>query len=294
MQIKKILWATDGSKESEEALGWAEILALPFGATVIGLNVLESPNLDTLEMPADLRKEISLVESEMGKKEARRLTRIKNILAKKGIRAEMRILRGVPHEEIVKSARGRGVDLIAMGKTALTPWGRMLVGSTTASVIREVHIPVLTARRVRRKRTLKKILLPMSFSDTESVAVEWALELGRKLDAAVFLLHVIAVHKSYESVRGGFMGRLRDSAAKQLHVILDSVPTHKRKDVKLVEKVTAFPRAWSGIVSFANDEGMDMIVMSTRARRNMSRFVLGSVAESVVKEAPCPVVTIAP
>jgi nucleotide-binding universal stress UspA family protein len=69
MPIKRILWASDGSKESRDALRWAEILANQFGARVIGLSVLETLNRDTLKMPADLRKEILRIDSESEKKE---------------------------------------------------------------------------------------------------------------------------------------------------------------------------------------------------------------------------------
>lgn len=124
------------------------------------------------------------------------------------------------------------------------------------------------------------------------MSLEWALEVAKKFGASVFLLHVIEVHTSYDSVKGGIMGRLRDSATKQLQALRGTIPNHKRKGVLLAEKVMAFPRAWSGIVSFVRDQGIDMIVMGTDARKGVSRFVLGSVAESVTKEAPCPVITI--
>jgi nucleotide-binding universal stress UspA family protein len=294
MQIKRILWAGDGSKESDNALRWAEILATRFGAKMIALGVLETLALDTLEVPDDLRREISLIDSEVEKKELRRLTRVRNLLEKRGIKTEMRIARGVPHQEIIKTAQSRGIDLIAMGKRGLTAWGRMLLGSTTARVLREAHVPVLTVKQAARKPTVKKILFPTSFSPTDAVALEWALELARKFGATLFLLHVIEVHKSFDGVKGGFVGRLRDSATKQLHAMLDTVSSQKRKGVSLAEKVTAFPRAWSGIVKFVHDQGIDMIVMSTHARKGVPGFILGSVAESVIKETPCPVITITP
>ena len=294
MRIKRILWATDGSNEAEEALRWAEFIAGPFGAKIIGLRVLETLNLDKLQVSDDLREEISFIDSDAARREAKRLGRIENILEKKEIRAEMRIVRGVPHQEIVKASQDRAVDLIAMGKRGLTPWGRMLVGSTTASVLHEVHVPVLTVRRAGKRHTVKKILLPTSFSPMETRSLEWGLELTRKFNATLFLLHVIEVHRSYDQVKGGFIGRLRDSASEQLHGLLDTVPSHKQKGVKVMDKVKAFPRAWSGIVSFVKDEGIDMIVMSTHARQKLSRFALGSVAENVIKEAPCPVITVTP
>jgi nucleotide-binding universal stress UspA family protein len=292
MQIKRILWATDGSKESDDALKWAKILATRFGAKVIALNVLETLNVETLKLADDLKKEISLIESETGEMQARRLTRLRNMLQKIGIKSEPRVKRGIPHEEITKAALSSDIDLIAMGKRGLTPWGRMLLGSTTSGVLREARIPVLTVRRAERKPAIRKILFPTSFSPMDTVALEWALELARKFGAVLFVLHVIEAHKSYNRVKGGFVGRLRESANKRLHAMLDSVPTEKRKGVSLVEKVTTFPRSWSGIVNFVQDQGIDMIVMSTHARKGVPRFLLGSVAENVIQEALCPVIAV--
>jgi nucleotide-binding universal stress UspA family protein len=294
MQVKRILWATDGSKESDDALTWAKFLATRFGAKVIALNVLEPLNVETLELADDLKKQISRIESGTGKMEGRRLTRIRNMLQKIGIKAEPRVARGIPQEEITKAALSGGIDLIAMGKRGLTPSGSMLLGSTTSAVLRDARVPILTVRRAKKKPAIKKILVPTSFSPGDIVALEWALDLARKTGAALVLLHVIEVHKSYDAVKGGFMGRLRDAAVKRLQGIVDSVPAEKRKDVELVEKVTAFPRAWSGIINFARNQGIDIIVTSTHARKGVPRFFLGSVAENVIKEAPCPVITINP
>jgi nucleotide-binding universal stress UspA family protein len=80
MRISRILWAADQSKESGHALRWAEFLANRFGARVIGLSVIESPGVDTLEVPADLKKRISRVDRELGTREAKRLKRIQHIL----------------------------------------------------------------------------------------------------------------------------------------------------------------------------------------------------------------------
>jgi nucleotide-binding universal stress UspA family protein len=294
MPIKKILWASDGSKESRDALRWAEILAHRFGARVVGVSVLETVNRDTLKIPADLRKDILRIDREIEKKETTRLTQVGKALEKRGIKAVVRIARGVAPQEIIKVAHDRAIDLIAMGKRGQTLWGRMLLGSTTASVLREGHVPLLIVRRAARTLAVKKILFPTSFSPKDIASFDWALALARKFGAALFVLHVIEVHKSYHGVKGGFIARLRESANKQLSAMLDSVPIEKRKGVSLVNKVTTYSRAWSGIVNFVQDHGIDMVVMSTHARKGVPRFFLGSVAEAVIEEAPCPVIAVPP
>jgi nucleotide-binding universal stress UspA family protein len=292
MSIKKILWASDGSEESLDALRWVEVFATRYDANVLALSVFETANLNPSAIADDLRKEIYLVDSEITKKETRRLTQITNALERKGIKAETHVATGIPHQEIAKTAHDRRIDLIAMGKRGLTPWRKMLLGSTTTAVLREAHVPVLTVRRTARNIAVKKILFPTAFSAAENAALAWAFEFARKFAAVLVLLHVMEVHKSYDAVKGGFVGRLRDSASKQLHTKTEAVPIRKRKGVKLVEKVTAYPRAWSGIVNFVRDQNIDMIVMTTHARKGVPRFFLGSVAEAVIEEAPCPVIAV--
>jgi nucleotide-binding universal stress UspA family protein len=291
MRISRILWAADKSKESSHALRWAEFLANRFGARVIGLSVIESPGVDTLEVPADLKKKISLVDRELGTREAKQLKRVQYILERKGVDAATEVVRGAPYREIIKAAHRHGVDLIAMGKTRLNLWARMLLGSTTTKVLRETHLPVLTVRQAAKKPVVKKIAVPSVFSRADSVALEWALELAETLGASVFLLHVIEAHSSWDKVKGGLIGRLRKVASDKLDAMLERVPMQKRKGVPVFTRIKAFPRPWSGVVSFVREERVDMIVMSTHARRGMPRLFLGSVAERVIRETPCPVVT---
>jgi nucleotide-binding universal stress UspA family protein len=294
MQIKKILWPSDGSKESRDALRWAELCATRLGASVSALSVIESPDLCTLELPDDVKKKIALIDRDLGTREARRLRRVRSVLEQKGIKTETRVVQGIPYREITKAAQSQDVDLIAMGKRGLNLWGRMLLGSTTTKVLRQLHVPILTVRHAAKKPAVKKILVPSSFSPADKVSLRWALEFAGTLGASVFLLHIIQAHKSWDTVKGGFMGRLRRVATEKLDAMLETVPAQKRKGVSEFTRVKAFSRPWSGIVSFVREEGIDMIVMGTHAKKGVPRFFLGSVAERVIREAPCPVITLRP
>jgi nucleotide-binding universal stress UspA family protein len=294
MQVKKILWASDGSKESRDAFRWTELCAGRLGAKVSALSVIESPDLSTLEVPDDVKAEIPVIDRDLGTTERKRLRRIGAILEQKGIKAETRVVTGIPYQEIIKAAQRDDIDMIAMGKRGLDVWNRMLLGSTTSKVLRESHVPVLTVRQSAKKPTVKKILVPSSFSPADQVALEWALEFAGKMSASVVLLHVLQAHKSWEEVKGGFMGRLRRVAGEKLDAMLEAVPAPKRTGGRKFTRVKTFPRPWSGIVTFVREEGIDLIIMGTHARKGVPRFFLGSVAERVIREAPCPVITLRP
>ena len=76
---------------------------------------------------------------------------------------ETRVVKGIPHQEILKAAQSHGIDLIAMGKRSLNLWDRMLLGSTTTKVLRETHVPILTVRQIANAPAVKKILFPAAF-----------------------------------------------------------------------------------------------------------------------------------
>jgi nucleotide-binding universal stress UspA family protein len=294
VQLNKILLASDGSKESRGALTWAEMLAIRFRAKITAISIVESPDVGSFEFSEKLRKEISLMDRESVRKEAERLPRVAATLKQKGIEAKTRVATGVPYEEIIKAAQTEGVDLIAMGKRGLSLWAKMLLGSTTTRVLRESRLPLLTVREWTKKPTVKSIVVPSSFAPADIVPLEWALDLAGTLGASVYLLHITEAHPSWDTPEGKFMARRRKLYTDKLDEMLATVPTRRRKGVPVFTRVKAFLRPWSGILSFVDEEGIDMVVMGTHARKGVPRLFLGSVAERVIGEAPCPVITVRP
>jgi nucleotide-binding universal stress UspA family protein len=294
MPLNKILWASDGSKESRGALRWAEMLASRFGAKITAISVVESSDISRFEVPDKLKEEMSLIDRELVTKESKRLRRVETILKQKGVEIETRVAKGVPYQEIIKAAQSQGADLIAMGKRGLNLWARMMLGSTTTRVLREVHLPVLTVREWTKQPVIKRIVVPSSFAPADNVSLQWALELAGTLGASICLLHIFEAHKSWDTAKGKFMVRQRELDTEKLNAMLASVKTQSRKDVPVSTRVKAYYRPWSGIVSFVRDEGVDMIVMCTHTRKGVPRLFLGSVAERVITEAPCPVITVRP
>ena len=140
--------------------------------------------------------------------------------------------------------------------------------------------------------TFKHILVPHDFSETASAALAYALDLAAKLGARVTVLHV------YDAVGYGFpegwaltaevAGQIEAAASQAL----DGVVERARKSGVTVDRVLRQGPAWSEIEGFARAANVDLIVMGTHGRRGLSRVLLGSVAERVVRVSPCPVLTV--
>jgi nucleotide-binding universal stress UspA family protein len=294
MRMREILWASDGSSESRSALRWGELLAQRLGSKIIAFTALEAPAARSPAFSDEVRAEISAMEAKIRRRETKRLERIKGVLVRKGFKAETKVAAGSPHEEIVKMTQTRPVDLVVMGRRGLNAWARMLLGSTTVKVLRGAKTPILTVGQSAARPTLKNIVVPTDFAPHDGAALDWAVALAGEFGAAVTLLHIYEAHPSWDAVKGGSMGRLREAETKRLQSVITAIPDHKRRGVVITERVKVFTRPWSGIVDYARKQKCDLIVMSTQGRKGVPRFFLGSTAESVIKNAPCPVVAVKP
>jgi len=140
---------------------------------------------------------------------------------------------------------------------------------------------------------IQKILLPTDFSDYSAAATKYACEFATKFDAELHLLHTLEV--SLSSTPGFDMGLALPTeslkhAEKFLASVLDPQWSAGRKIVQAV--VEGSPKA--EIIRYARTHDIDLIVIATHGRTGLSHVLMGSVAESVVRTAPCPVLTVRP
>ena len=142
---------------------------------------------------------------------------------------------------------------------------------------------------------IRRILAPTDFSAHAENAVRYACGLAERLGAELHLLHVLS-----EIVPTGPDPLLtpvlppdfyRDSEAQSrraLESLLD--PSWGRPEA--VEVAIRWAGPVEGVVDYAHDTAIDLIVIATHGRTGLSHVLLGSVAERIVREAPCPVLTI--
>jgi len=290
METKKILWASDGSKESDEALKYVELFANKYSSEIIGLSVVQPIDLNRLKVPPEVKKELFSIQAILKKKEYERINKALKQLELKETKWDILVETGVPHKEILRVAEEEKVDLIAMGKRGLGLKDRILLGSNTNKVLRMAKVPVLAVRHKKGdKIDIKKVLVPTDLSELTSISLDLAIDLANRFDSTIYLLHVLQLHHSYEISTSKVIEELRMLALKELRSQLDRIPKEKTKGINIREKVTLFLRAWFGIVHFTAEEGIDLIIMTTHGRNGLSRFILGSVAEKVISESPCPV-----
>jgi universal stress protein A len=132
----------------------------------------------------------------------------------------------------------------------------------------------------------KTILFPTDFSETTDAGLKYATSFARDTGARLVIVHVHA-----PVAYGGELGYVvpdTDETAlrKQLEAVVPADPAIEHEH-RLLHGDPA-----SEIVRLAEEEHADLIVMGTHGRTGLMRLLMGSVAEAVVRRAPCPVLTI--
>jgi universal stress protein A len=137
---------------------------------------------------------------------------------------------------------------------------------------------------------LTRILVPHDFSDTSNAAVRYGIALAKNFGARLYVLHVgdqarLDLETEFPL---GLEGAVEDAVRERLSKIFTPAEqTELKPDFVLRPGVPA-----QEIVEFAKDHEVDLIVMGTHGRGFVGHVVMGSVAEKIVRTAPCPVLTV--
>lgn len=134
----------------------------------------------------------------------------------------------------------------------------------------------------------KKIVVPVDFSTGQAEALQLATSLARETGAKLFIVHVEEPTLAY-AVGGAYYGTA-DPQHEDLVKMLHEVVPPSSEVAYEHQSLSGEPA--DQIVSFAEEIDADFIVMGTHGRTGVTRVLMGSVAEWVVRNAKCPVITI--
>jgi len=141
---------------------------------------------------------------------------------------------------------------------------------------------------------IRQILAPTDFSEYSKEAVAYAFELAQKFGAKLLLLHVIEMpaYPVEGFVPPSIGSTLIEDLERQAWADLAQVLPEAQTDKIAVTRQVVVGIPYRKIVDVAAAEKADLIVMATHGRTGLGHLLIGSVAERVVRTAPCPVLTI--
>jgi universal stress protein A len=143
---------------------------------------------------------------------------------------------------------------------------------------------------------IRRILAPTDFSELSTQGLKSALELAQTFGAKLLLLHVVEPPAyPVEGIVPSHLGAplLDDLERQASNELAQILPEVQGSGVDVARRV-AVGIPYRKIVEVAEEEKADLIVMTTHGRTGLSHLVMGSVAEKIVRTAPCPVLTMRP
>ena len=289
----KILCAYDFGDASVEALEQAKAEAKSTGGTLGLCHVM--PVLYEAEPFFSQFKQDAALDVTAAEAETRRAIndKVRSVLGDQP--AEVFVEKGVPYAEILRRAETWGADLVVVGSHGRGGIARALLGSVAERVVRHAHGSVLVARPVR---TSGVVLAATDLSEASLPVVEAAARAAERRNAR--LVVVTAVDWSYAalgSIAGAPFGATPVVPPPETQIEVRSAmhETMKRE----LERVGATGEAQviegspaSAVAEQAETLGAELVVVGTHGRTGFARLALGSVAERVVRAAPCSVLVV--
>ncbi|MEW6321075.1 MAG: universal stress protein [Acidobacteriota bacterium] len=142
---------------------------------------------------------------------------------------------------------------------------------------------------------LRTILVPTDFSDTSEVALRYGKALAGAFKATIHVLHVVQepFAQPWAVEAYGFsLAALQQEWLKEATARIEKALTPDERRALNAQLVTVLGHPVVEVLRYAQEHQVDLIVMGTHGRGPLGHMVMGSVAERVVRKAPCPVLTV--
>ncbi len=248
----KILVALDGSKTSESIL----------------------PYLESLLRFRDANVTLATVGADRPTAEAY-LKGIADRLSRKGAVVDTEVLGGRPAEALTSYAAGGKFDLLALCSRGKTGLKRILFGSTAETILQTSTVPVLVVPPTADREApamVRKIVLPLDGSHRSATVLKPAAALAKAFGAKLCFVTVVSPVKKeelpVETVAHNLFREQKDL----------------QKDGLEVEVAVLFGDPTERILAFTEENGADLVALSTHGRSGLDRVRFGSVADGLLRK----------
>jgi nucleotide-binding universal stress UspA family protein len=282
----KTLLAVDGSDHSYEAVHALKYLARAEQLTL--LHALDIPRPAYPMMVPEVAEELyKSVEQSMREEGERLLDRVQSLIPMHAGPSTKQLRMGSPAEVIVSTAEEQKADLIVMGARGLGPIKERLLGSVSHRIL--TLTPCATLVVNGPVKAMKQILLPLQGLSDAEAAIHF-LQLKPFHDPVeVTLLTVLPSTQPPWPGDRIAAGNLEEQALQSARDYIDEVTERLRALGYQARGIAMLGTPSAMILQEATQLRADLILMGTRGRQGITRFVLGSVSHAVLHKMQCPV-----
>jgi nucleotide-binding universal stress UspA family protein len=279
--IPRIIAATDLNHEGNLAVDEANRRAIAVNgrlAVCVAIPRLDREPPLVPPSPGDPSRELGPIRQAVAR---RAVARVQALTGRAATDFELILAEGPAYAAIVHCAETWTADLLVIGSSGEGGLGSTVLGSVAERVVRHAHCPVLVYRQPRHGR---HIVAGTDFSDPSLPALEVGAEEAHRSGARLVALHSLETrlghHEPSETSR-----ELFEAADRRLAAALASCRISAERQI-------VFGPAATELVRLVDKLDADLVVVGTRGRTGLTRVLLGSVAESVVRLAPCSVLVV--
>jgi nucleotide-binding universal stress UspA family protein len=277
--LRRILFASDLSEESQNAFGHARLLAETFGANLVLYHAVEQPRHDEPHWAFNQAAQLWRAAERVARHD---LERTAEPVA---VPCQVQVERHASaHRALVDLIRSSLPDLVVMATHGREGLSHLFLGSVTEKVVQHGHRPVLCVRHREGAETprYRRILVPTDLSEASRRAFPLASLLARAFGSEIVAVHVLP---DRSATLGGDSSA---AATRPSEAELWQYYQHDFAGLPLTAQVLV-GSPWRWIVRAAEVEATDLIVMSTLGHDSLGDRIVGSNTERVVRHAPCPV-----
>jgi len=277
--LEKVLVAMDFSQSSRDALRMAILFAKAFHSEIILIHVI--PEMSGLKID----------KGKIRRMETERLREMEMDLKKKGVSSvEILVRFGIPFERIIEHSDELDVNLIVVGSGKRER--KFPLGTTAERVMLYADKPVLAVKPGSRP-LIRKIFCPVDFSEASKRALINATHLSRTFEAHLTALTV------YEPLLSSLLGPGRTPGESKEKALVKRQQYQFDRFLRGFEsenlnwtKTILRGKPYEEILRAIRKVQPDLLVMGSQGRTGLSRFLMGSTTERVVREMPCSVITL--
>ncbi len=273
--MNQILCPTDFSPAAGHAVAYAAALSEQINARLVLLHAYESPVVFSsapLTSIRDAKQQIKLAAQKKLDKLVQQLEKIHPRLA-----TETKLLAGLGSERILDAARDIHADMIVMGATGTSKLSRLLIGSTTAAVIRDADCPVLCIPKEAKFNGINRIAFATDLQEDNLASAMTVTPFAAKFGAELSFIYVDDKHLLHS-----------DEAIEEMTRRI----RRRVKYPKLSGFIAKNPSITKGLETFLKKQPADLLVMFTHPRRLGETLFNQSVTRMMSHQAKIPLLAI--